>query len=408
MGHNLVKQQLRIAYISYEFPPDTAVGGISTYVHQIAKMMHSRGHDVVVFCASPYRNIFEIIEGIKTQRIQCSDRAVFKTEILPYFELSNRSKKFDLIESPEFSGDGLAIKLKFPDIPLIVKLHTPWFFINELNNTYLSTFKKARFMISGLVRGKLYKPFWKSHDFQTDPDYLITKLADQIQTPSISLGDIIASKWNISRALILHVPNPYIPKDKLLNIPIDTNTNTITFIGRLEIRKGIIQLSKAIAIVLKKRPFIRFRFIGNVQNSPKKNMDMKEYLLANLKKYHNNLEFSKVLSDDISTVYAQTDICVFPSIWENFPYTCLEAMSAGRGIVASKNGGMKDMLEDSKSGILVDPSKPAQIANALILLIDNKSLRKEIGANGRKKVLSSYSQDVIGQLVEQNYRNTAE
>lgn len=395
---------MRIAYITYEYPPDTAVGGIATYVYQVAKIMYQRGHDVEVFCASTSRTISDHNEGIIVHRILCTDRSIFNKEVLPFFESNNGKKKFDIIESPEFSADGLAIKLKHPDIPLVVKLHTPWFLIDEINNTYFGKLSKLRFIFSGLIKGKLYKPFWKLREIKTDPDYLITKLADQIHTPSISLGDIISTKWNIPRELIFHVPNPYIPSDDLLKIPFDTDTNTITYVGRLEVRKGLVELSKAIAIVLKKRPFAKFRFVGNVQSSPKTGINMKAYLLNALKKNHNSLAFLEVLPNNILNVYSKTDICVFPSIWENFPNTCLEAMSAGRAIVASKNGGMNDMLKDSNAGLLVDPLKPNQIAEAIVLLIDNKSLRMEMGENARKKVLSSYNQETIGLLIEQRYR----
>ena len=47
---------MKIALISYEYPPDTAIGGIATYVSQIAQVLHRRGNQVEIFCASPYRS----------------------------------------------------------------------------------------------------------------------------------------------------------------------------------------------------------------------------------------------------------------------------------------------------------------------------------------------------------------
>lgn len=396
---------MRIAYVSYEYPPDTAVGGIATYIFQIAQIMHKRGHDVEVFCASTHRTSLEDCEGIIVNRVICTERRMFKKEILPFFELRNAFKRFDIVESPEFSADGLAIKLKYPKIPLVVKLHTPWYLIDKLNNSYFGFINKAKFLFSGLIRGKIYPAFWKDRDTLTDSDYIITKLANQIHTPSINLGDIISKRWNISRNLIYHIPNPYIPKDDLLEIPIGSyvKTNMVTYVGRLEIRKGLIVLSKAIAIVLKKKPFVKFRFVGSVHNSPIHGVDMKTYLINKLKPYRESIEFLKVPSEEIFKIYAQTDVCVFPSIWENFPNTCLEAMSAGRGIIASKNGGMKDMLHDN-CGILVNPLKPFEIANALILLLDNNALRHEMAENARKKILSNYNEETIGSLLEQKYQ----
>ncbi|QEM11420.1 glycosyltransferase family 4 protein [Mucilaginibacter rubeus] len=394
---------MKIAYISYEYPPDTAVGGIATYVHQVSRMMLARGHTVEVFCASTHRTISEVVDGIKVNRVLCTDREIFHTIILPFFETANEAGKFDLMESPEFSGDGLSIKRNFMHIPLVVRLHIPWFLVDIINNHYLTYLQKCRFMLSGIIRGKLYRRFWKPRNTKTDPDYLTTMLADQIHTPSISLGDIVARKWRIDRNRILNIPNLFAPGKELLSIPSSTNTNTITYIGRLEVRKGLVKLAAALSIVLKAKPFIKVKFVGGIQKSPVKGLDMKEYLLEKLKDYRDNLEFTLVPAHQIAEVYANTDICVFPSIWENFPYSCLEAMSAARGIVASREGGMKDMLEDCDGGLLIDPSNHTEIAKELIRLIDNPDLRVKLGENARKKVATAYSNEKIGALLEENY-----
>jgi len=394
---------LRIAYISYEYPPDTAFGGIATYVYQVADMMLKRGHDVEVFCASPSRTLSEQREGITVHRVLCTSRSYFNQMILPVFEAANSQRPFDVIESPEFSGDGLAIKQKYNQIPLVVKLHIPRFFIDSINNTYLTVWDKARFMLSGLIRGKWYPMFWKAPDTRTDPDYIMTTLADQIHTPSVSLGDIVSAKWGIPRTRILNIPNLYVPGPDLLNIPIGTETNTITYIGRLEVRKGLVNLGKAIATVLKKKPAVKFKFVGSIQKSPVAGLDMKAYLLVQLKAYKGSLEFLQVPADRIAEVYANTDICVFPSIWENFPYSCLEAMSAGRGVVASREGGMRDMIADCEGGILIDPGRPAEIAKALIRLLDDKELRMQMGRNARQKVTDAYNSEIIGSLIEENF-----
>ena len=330
---------MRIAYISYEFPPDTAVGGIATYVYQIAKLMHDRSHDVEVFCASEERTISEEIDGIKIHRVFCKDRMNFNKEILSCFEKRHLHQQFDLFESPEFSGDGFSIKSKYPGLPLVVKLHTPWYLIDRLSFTYLTFFQKARFKLSGFLKGKHYRSYWKTRNKLTDIDYQITKKADQIHSPSVSLADIVAKEWEIKNESIAIIPNPYIPGKELLNIPIEMpSTNRVTYIGRLEIRKGLIVLAESIKIILKQRPDTLFRFVGKVQSSHKAGLDMKAYLLEKLNPYAANLEFMEMEHDDISRAYSETDICVFPSIWENFPNTCLEAMSSGRGIVACKFG----------------------------------------------------------------------
>ena len=396
---------MKIAFISYEYPPDTALGGIGTYVYQVSKMMTQRGHHVEVFCGSLDRTISEEYEGVRVHRILSKDRRIFCQEIVPCFTKRHIEISFNLIESPEYMADGLNIKLIYPTLPLIVKLHTPTFLLYNITFKHEALSKKARFIIAGILKNKkINKPYWKHVSNENDAEYRIVKLADQVHTPSISLGDIVSRKWKIKRNDIQNVPYPYIPEEKLLYIPLDTYTNTVTFIGRFEIRKGLVALCKAIPLVLKKHTEVKFRFVGsNSSLSPITGMDMRSYIEFQLKNCKDNLEFAEVKHDEIDTVYSSTAICVYPSLWENFPNVCLEAMSSGRAIIGSKEGGMKDMLENPPCGMLINPTDYTELANAINFLIENKNERIRIGTIARQIILDSYNMNIIGTLMENKY-----
>ncbi len=102
-------------------------------------------------------------------------------------------------------------------------------------------------------------------------------------------------------------------------------------------------------------------------------------------------------------IFRQMDITVLPSLWENFPNACLEAMAAGRGVVGSSAGGMAQQLDEGKVGLLVPPKHPEAIAEAVCTLLANPVLRQELGRKARERVLSEYSADRIGLLMEQSY-----
>ncbi|WP_324671903.1 glycosyltransferase family 4 protein [Hymenobacter sp. GOD-10R] len=401
---------MRIAYISFEYPPDTAVGGIATYVYQVSKMMKSRGHDVEVFCGSPTRTVSETFEGILVHRV-LTDTGKFPKDVLSIFQKKHEEHAFDLIESPEYSGDGYEIKKRFPSLPMVVKLHTPAAFILALDNSYsskkISLYRKGRHMLGGLLKGEIREGYWKKGVWRnkaTDIDYLTTALADQIHTPSTSLGDIVSKKWAISRSHILNVPYPFVPAEEFLKIPIcATQTKNVTFIGRLEIRKGLIELAKAIPYVCEAVPDVKFKFVGKPVHSIIPGMSMDEYIKKQLVGYESRLEFTQATPKDIPSILSNTDVCVFPSIWENFPNVCLESMSAGRGIVGSNQGGMKDMLEYPKAGLLVNPLNSRAIAEAIICLLNDAELRTKLGEAARQKVLQAYNKEVIGSLMEKCY-----
>jgi glycosyltransferase involved in cell wall biosynthesis len=394
---------LKIGYISFEYPPDSAFGGIATYVHQVAQMMSKRGHQVEVFSASSTRATTEQRDAVTIHWIICNDRDAFRKDILGTFQLRHNQIGFDLIESPEYFGDGYEIKLLFPELPLVVKLHTPQFLIYELTQKYVKVAAKLRYLAGGLRRGRFVRGFWKWKVREDDIDYKITMLADQIHSPSISLGNIVSARWKISRSRILDVPNPFIPNEKYLELPVGSEKCIVTYLGRLEVRKGLVEFSKAIPKIISRIPEVRFRFVGKDLPSHVAGMTMKQYILNELVNHRDKLEFLFVEGEEIPSILKETTVCVFPSIWENFPNVCLEAMSAGRAIIASKKGGMKDMLEKPLCGILIDPLNHSQIANAVVTLLTNKKLNIELGSEARRQVLNKYNDLTLGNLIEDKY-----
>jgi glycosyltransferase involved in cell wall biosynthesis len=110
-----------------------------------------------------------------------------------------------------------------------------------------------------------------------------------------------------------------------------------------------------------------------------------------------------VTPDAIPGILAATDICVFPSLWENFPYVCLEAMAAARGIVGSNAGGMVDMLDSGQVGRLIPPHSSKSIIEAVIELLENPDLRIKLGQAARTRLLKEYNLERIGALQEASY-----
>ena len=117
-----------------------------------------------------------------------------------------------------------------------------------------------------------------------------------------------------------------------------------------------------------------------------------------------------VPASQIPALLARTDICVFPSLWESFGYTCLESMSAGRGVVATDPSGMAEMLRDGPEyfGRLVPPRSPAAIARAVVDLLHHPEERMRRGAAARARALDQYSLSRVGALQEASYLRAME
>ena len=404
---------MKIAFISYEYPPDTAVGGIATYVYQAAKMMHSKGNQVEVFSGSNFRSETEIINGVFIHRIQTNNRQEFATLVGSFFRKRHEQIKFDVLEGPELGAEARFAVSMVSDIPLVIKLHTPIFLVNQFNYIKPSLVNKIRWYLGALRRLKIPQSFpdpkFDKYEKEKDIEYLHVLDADEIASPSNAIASALIKNWGLERNKISLVPLPYIASQDLLNIPVNTQTNIISFIGRLEARKGVLYLAEAIPMILKQYPNTKFRFVGASWPSPQPNVDMQTYLQRRLKRYLSCLEFTgHVNASLIPSILSNTDICVFPSIWESFGLVCAEAMASGRGIVASNSGGMAELLDQGKVGRLISPHKPNEIANAILELLDNPTLRMELGQAARDRVLSEYNLDKIGSLQEASYLRAIE
>lgn len=385
---------MKLAYVSYEFPPDTAVGGIATYVHQTSKAMRKLGHTVEVFCASPRRQSLDerFEDGVIVHRIQTDDMQSFGRAVVNLFAARHAEVAFDLVESPEYGAQGLSIKHRFPDLPLIVKCHTPTYLVKRLNKALRADTWRER-VAKALGIAKYHK--------QHDREYRLASLADRISSPSVSLGDHLAADWGMERERIDDLPYIFVPRRELLEIPANTDSRVVTFLGRLEVRKGVVALAEAIPLVLRRHPHAIFRFIGKSCRGYRDRRPMADYLRERLAAHSANIEFiDHVPLDQVPSYLANTDICVFPSLWENFPFVCLEAMSAARGIVASREGGMTDMLEDIDGGTLVDPTDPRQIAKGIIDLHDDSQRRHAMGIRCRDKIAGHYADTVVRTTAE--------
>lgn len=399
---------MRIAYISHEYPPDTGKGGIGTYTLQMASIMHKQGHDVHVFTASYDRDINEKFENISTHRVRIKEIKDFPNKILPRFKHEQDIKAFDIIECPEIGGEVSVIKQRYPEIPLIVRLHTPAVLVTRLQNTYVPLLKKIRFVLGGIIRGRFDLGYWSQHDKNKhkDPDYLVTTQASLITAPSKAMKDWAVHFWGIEEKKIKVIPNPYEPSAAMLNIEHTETYKTITFLGRLNVLKGLVALSLAVPKVLKKHPDWKFRFIGHNESSPINGLSMKAWMQQHLKGLSSQIEFIDWVDYKELPEYLQkTDIMVIPSLFESFSYVCAEAMSAGCAVVGSKTSAMQELLDSDKYGLLINPKSSKEIAEAINKLIKNPKLRTTMGAKARQKVLKDYNAELIGKETEIIYLN---
>jgi len=90
--------------------------------------------------------------------------------------------------------------------------------------------------------------------------------------------------------------------------------------------------------------------------------------------------------EDVLAFMAGLDIVVLPSLWEGMPNVLLEAMAAGRPIVASRLGGIQELVRDGESALLCSPGNPEELAAALMRLMDDPALARALARAARRDV----------------------
>ena len=377
---------MRVALISFEYPPAVAVGGIGTYAVHAARMLSQGGVDVEVFAAGPGGSTTCKESGVPVHRIPASDRSEFRERIVPQVVQRHSARKFDVFESPEAGAEGAGVAEALPDVARVVKLHTPTYLVARSGYEPASLVERARFSAGALRRGRI--AFLKPPHYRRDADneYLFAQTADEIAAPSQAIHSVVGADWLLSEDLISDCPLPFEAPESLCRLPVASHAEVVGFLGRLEPRKGVLELVSAIPSILKTAPHVRFRFIG--PSWPFKATHMQQWIEAKLATFKHCLEFTGAITpSQLPEELAKCDIMVLPSRWESVGFVCAESLASGRAVIGSNSGGMAEMMVDGETGILIPPRNAAMIAEAVLSLVRRPSLVSKFGAAGRDSIV---------------------
>jgi glycosyltransferase involved in cell wall biosynthesis len=111
---------------------------------------------------------------------------------------------------------------------------------------------------------------------------------------------------------------------------------------------------------------------------------------------------------DMPEFYGELDVFVFPSLTEGLGVAVLEAMAMGLPVVAAAVGGVPEIVTSRQDGILVPPADPTAITAAVVELIDNPGLGRDLARRGRQKVLTSFTLQSTADRIAATYARLVE
>lgn len=374
---------MKIAMLVPYFYPH--LGGTEKYVKDLSVELATRGHEVTVISNNiPKAPKEEKLENIFVKRLDAIN--LIYLPISFQFNL-NMLKGFDIVHThcPPF-GFTRAVRNKLK-IPHVVTYHCD----TTVSEKFLGI-KMPDFVI-------------KSVEFFTNTyAKMILPKVDAIITTTES--------YAVTSPVMKHFPHFSIPigihyelfdesKERQRLTEEMREKNKVLFLGRLAANKGIDYLVHAIPLILKEVPDAKFVICGEGEEKP--------HIEAYIDKVgvRKHIEFKgRVNLDEMVKLYYTSTVFVFPSInrLEAFGIVQLEAMACYTPVIASDIPGVNNVMEPNKSGILVKPKDSQAIADAVVKILKNPEMGREMGKYGRKLIEQKYNWKAIGDKIEEVYK----
>ncbi len=364
-------------------------GGAQRHVYDLATSMKEKGHDVWVAVGG---------EGLLKQKLEGAGIYTFSITTLGRdISPSKDAGSFKEIYS--------IIKNKRPDI---IHLHSPKAAgLGTIAGRLLRTKK-----IITTVHG------WTWNESRPIHERALIAVASWI-TMLLSHTTVLLSERDYSQALyfpwvkkkLTLIPlgikqTPFLSVDgakqfisKLISMDLgEFNKKTVIgCIAELHKNKGLQYLLNAMSLVVEQQPNAICLIMGDGEEGAHLHLMIKE------KKLEGNV-FLLGYVDNACEYMKAFNIFALPSIKEGLPYVILEAGSASLPIVATTVGGIPEMVEDMKSGILIQSRNARELSHALSFMIEHPEERKKYGAALKERVATKFSMDKMVWMVEGLYR----
>jgi glycosyltransferase involved in cell wall biosynthesis len=181
--------------------------------------------------------------------------------------------------------------------------------------------------------------------------------------------------------------------------------NTVLFVGGLGRKKGVFDILRAVPIVVACLGDARFLFAGNAE-SKSAGEEIERQCAAG--KLDESVEFLGVVTGQEKVdLFQKATLFVLPSYADNFPYALLEAMSTGLPVVTTPVGAIPEIVEDGKNGFLIEPGDYRALADRIVQLLRDSTLRCEMASANTALIRDYYLPETASCRFDQIYSKLA-
>ena len=369
-----ISRKLRIAFVTPEYvTEDYFDGGLANYINRTSRLLADRGHDVHVVTLSRRNGREFDHDGVMVHRVmlkpswQMVHRITryslnstlhwlnFSTQVFRKLKQLHRQRPFHLIQYPNYSSCGLL------SIPFLRTAH--------------------------VVRASSYQSAWNDYGSITrNVDEALTerleslqyKLTRNIFAPSHSMQKFLVEKLSVREARLIRPPF-YIENNDWDTAVYDQflkGKKYALFFGRFQLHKGFHILAQSLPRFLEQYPDAHVALIGR---------DMETSVAASMAGYARAqcgavasrlIVLENLPHSQLYPIINDAHLVVLPSLIDNLPNACLEAMGLGKVVIGTSGASFEELITDGVNGFLVTPNNAPALAEKLISAWTNPDLAK--------------------------------
>ena len=364
---------MRILYWVDAFPP--LIGGVEVLSGQFVRALQNQGHEIVVFSSRGRPDLPDRMDffGIPVHRFSFA-KALLKRDLNLIKTIRNRTNEFQADFQPDlihlnFSAPSAFFPLfvpKAPRLPCLETIHS--------------------FLAPATGQDGLHARILSSVDWVVGVSDAMLRDARRL-VPEITPRSSV-----IYNALEMHNLEP---------APLSFDSPRILFAGRLVLEKGVDVAIDAFAAITNRFPNARLVIAGD--GPIRENLEQRAVDLG----IKTRVEFiGWVDPEKMPALINSSTIVVMPSRWEEpFGLVALQAAQMARPIVATRVGGLPEVVLQEQTGLLVEKDDTTGVANAIALLLDHPETGVQMGAAGRKRVQESFTMDRLVDEYQSLYQN---
>lgn len=392
---------MHIAFLTTEYVTEPLFdGGLANYLHRTALSMADQGHKVEIFTRSssnetvihrgipvhricPPTQLRGILSRLTQNKLRTSvSSLLYSWAARRCFIRRHRQQPFDIIQATNLLASGLALSYRSP-VPVVVRVSSHIPYTRRANNVEQSQTKD---MILS--------------------DYLIQhtlKRVSGVYAPSKLLSKIIEGEIGVPTSVIR--PPFFVETNEVDPLVYDQDLKShpyLLYFGTINRLKGSVVLATALNLALQRHPDMHFVIAGKTQSMS----DGRTYLDNLIESVGSNSSrvhcVGRLPHSQLYPVIAGAKGVVLPSLIDNLPNTCLEAMSQNQVIVGTRGTSFEELLESDVSGILVPPGDDYALLEAISRVWTMSNSERELmGAAAKARLEKEFAPEVACQSLEE-------